>query len=560
MPELFCPKQGWNPNRSDAYTEATINEFESKLKELFRAHRPRLHTNNLTQHLRTVLQTLRDDKSIVIFSCDKNLGPAIIERERYIELAWHDHLHDTSTYQRLSDQEFALAQKNTKGLIESFISQLDATTETKQEAEFLRRRLQRDTRTSQLYLMAKVHKKPPLKTRPIISCCGSPLSGLAQWTNVKLQPAFKGLPSFTRDSEDLLQKLRNLGPLPRHAKLFTADAIGMYTNIHTQRGISAVRNYLSLFDKHARYSGREIDLICSALEIVMENNLFQFGDTNWLQLQGTAMGTDPAPPFASIYYGNHEATKILPNFQHCLPFYKRFIDDIFGVWTGSDDEWEAFKASLNVDILEWDCSKRSKSVIFLDLVISISENSTIVTRLYEKPMNLHLYIPSRSAHPKSVLKGLIIGQVRRFRLRNTYFSDFKTCVINFFGHLRDRGYSNEQLQPLFIDALERLNLRSSALPTTRKAKSTDQATTILVVPYHPSNVPTRYVHQAYNSTLRKLHGHRPTPLGTIASKRLIIAHKRPKNLGNILTRSTLPSFPNQVEVSDVLNRRELDHD
>jgi len=71
MPELFCPKQGWNPNRSDAYTEVTINEFESKLKELFRAHRPRLRTNNLTRHLWTVLQTLRDDHSIVILAATR---------------------------------------------------------------------------------------------------------------------------------------------------------------------------------------------------------------------------------------------------------------------------------------------------------------------------------------------------------------------------------------------------------------------------------------------------------------------------------------------------------
>jgi hypothetical protein len=34
-------------------------------------------------------------------------------------------------------------------------------------------------------------------------------------------------------------------------------------------------------------------IIC-ALEIVMRNNLFKFGDTYWLQITGTAMGTPPA--------------------------------------------------------------------------------------------------------------------------------------------------------------------------------------------------------------------------------------------------------------------------
>jgi hypothetical protein len=43
-----------------------------------------------------------------------------------------------------------------------------------------------------------------------------------------------------------------------------------------------------------------VEPIIVALDIVMRNNLFQFGDIYWLQKTGTAMGTPPAPMYATL--------------------------------------------------------------------------------------------------------------------------------------------------------------------------------------------------------------------------------------------------------------------
>jgi hypothetical protein len=47
----------------------------------------------------------------------------------------------------------------------------------------------------------------------------------------------------------------------------------------------------------------------------MNNNIFMFGDTFWLQTSGTAMGTPVACSYATTSYGNHENIHILPNFN-----------------------------------------------------------------------------------------------------------------------------------------------------------------------------------------------------------------------------------------------------
>ena len=84
----------------------------------------------------------------------------------------------------------------------------------------------------------------------------------------------------------------------------------------------------------------------------MLNNIFSFGDMTFKQLNGTAMGTPPAPLYATIYYGLHEK-HFLPKHKKHVIFYKQFIDDVFGIWLPHPNPqnnarlWEEIKDSMN---------------------------------------------------------------------------------------------------------------------------------------------------------------------------------------------------------------------
>jgi hypothetical protein len=147
----------------------------------------------------------------------------------------------------------------------------------------------------------------------------------------------------------------------------------------------------------------------------------------------------PGCVYATLYFGIWEL-KIVPFFQANLPFYRRYIDEVFGIWEHHPDPiidqqtWMAFQASMDLyGKLNWEFSKCIKHTHFLDLDLDLQLTPAgIKTKLFEKKMNLYLYLPLHSTHPPSVLRGLIIGMIKCIFQLTTIFSNKETSVITFF--------------------------------------------------------------------------------------------------------------------------------
>ena len=82
------------------------------------------------------------------------------------------------------------------------------------------------------------------------------------------------------------------------------------------------------------------------LETILKNNSPSFMDKHFLQLVGTAMGTKAAPPYANLFMGRHEET-IREAFIWAIPFWKRFIDDIFLIFLGTTKQLQSMKDFMN---------------------------------------------------------------------------------------------------------------------------------------------------------------------------------------------------------------------
>ena len=278
----------------------------------------------------------------------------------------------------------------------------------------------------------------------------------------------------------------------------------------------------------------------------MTNNFFSFGDTTWHQQTGTAMGTPPAPPYATIYFAIREET-LLEHFAANLFLYRRFIDDVLGAWTitdpATDDAtWERFQQAMNDDDfeIEWDINARTRRVNFMDLTITLDDNNRFSTTLFEKALNLHLYIPPHSAHPPGVLNGLVMGMLYRINTLCTDSTDIEQKTRQFFRRLRARGYQSDKLLPLFRKAIARF--ADSGETQQFSPSATDPTQQIFFhVRYHPNDPPSRELQRTWRETIAKpaytrpfaaVRNHAGQPINI---DRMIVCYSRPSNLGNLLS-------------------------
>ena len=260
-------------------------------------------TNLLSTQLATLLY-IRKRHDLIVWKTDKNLGPAIIERDEYIRHALTDHLLDSVTYQPLTQTQahgqVATITKLILQLVNKYLDPRDSY------AIFLKRSLNVTDPYAYFYIMAKIHKTPWV-TCPIVSVSGSISHGLGCWVDIQLQAICKHISYVICSSTDLSNHLQSLPPQALTSRLFTMDATSMYTNIDTHHAFNVIEHFLRIQQPDICKQGSiSIDALIAGLQIIMTHKFFKFGETFWVQLTGTAMGTPPAPMDATLAFAIHE--------------------------------------------------------------------------------------------------------------------------------------------------------------------------------------------------------------------------------------------------------------
>jgi hypothetical protein len=454
IPRLFIRSDWVPPIRMVNYNlQLRVNNFIKKIHSTFIKKRSR---SNMLPYQRKILSELQQSKTHVIINADKNLGPCIIERKQYIMRALNDHLLDNTTYKQLTlpqaKQHIQTIENRLSQFLEYYGRKLDSS-----DIKYLKKTADVKDHFPKFYVTAKVHKTP-WKTRPIVSVCGSILDGMGRWVDKILQPFFNATTSAIRSSTTLKDALLELGPLPPNARFFTADAVSMYTNIDTNHALQVIEKFIR---DHPQYTTiHERNAVIEGLNLIMRNNVFQFGNTYWHQQNGTAMGVSPSCMYATLYFATYEQT-LIEKYPE-LKIYKRYIDDVIGIWiprtTNDEIRWHTYQQEMNnFGRLRWELSQRLVTINFLDLTLNINHQGIISTKLFEKPENLYLYLPAQSAHPFSNLKGLIHGMVYRTIRLTSNKTDQAVELQNIVRQLVARGYNQSFLVKVINQTYCRIN-------------------------------------------------------------------------------------------------------
>jgi hypothetical protein len=319
--------------------------------------------------------------------------------------------------------------------------------------------------------------------------------------------------------------------------LFQLDVVSLYPSIDITHALEKIYPVLKTWPA---FSTEDSEFIFDLLVWVLRNNWVEFNGRTWLQTKGVAMGTPVAVVFSCLYMMCLETdyqTECSTLDKPWPVFFRRFIDDGMGVWTGSRQALEAWLARYNSFFpgihITWTIN--DTSIEILDIVFSkgkrFKESGLLDTCTHQKALNRYLYIPWRSYHPRHAKIAFIYGELRRYCLRKSSFTGFKNLRQLFYNRLRARGYPTAFLLHVFQKVSYRD--RESILNEARErvnSRGARRAPLVFKTQYNP-----RVAKVNLGGALKpwnlfedsRLHRHTKT----------VIAWKRSANLRNLLVRA-----------------------
>ena len=276
--------------------------------------------------------------------------------------------------------------------------------------------------------------------------------------------------------------------------LTSADVVALYPSIRLEQGMISLQWFM---DRHTDFNPTLKDLCLKLAHFVLTNNYVECKELNgtmYQQVVGTAMGTSFSVVYAIIFMIWLETPIIeAERFRSYIQLYKRFIDDLFIIWTGSVAQLCEFRKALatadsNIS-LDWTSYKSQEQAmdpiaveaheheraVFLDLDMRVKFTSVsqrfgttfkVIFRPYRKPGNAYAYIPFNSFHGRHTFRGWIIAEILRLLTHSSEIEFWQEEGMFFYHHLRARGYPRRYLQAVFAEVTwER---RSQILTRTAK--------------------------------------------------------------------------------------------
>ena len=270
--------------------ENIIDQIKLTLSQI----KPTAGRPNLPKDGMRLIHRLKNEHEVIINQADKGSTIVLLDRQTYVEEGYK-HLTDPETYTRL---ECDITDKIKQTIKTKLDNLYKSGLLTKRQYEYC---YPPEThRTSLMYFLIKLHKDPHTY-RPICSCINSVTTNISQFIDFWLKQAVVLLPSYIRDTTQLVQKLENK-TFHQDILLCTIDITNMYTNIPTDEGNRAALR--ALINLKGSKPMPDIDVLAELLDTVTQNNVFEFNGEHNLQIRGVPMGNVMAPSYSGLSWVN----------------------------------------------------------------------------------------------------------------------------------------------------------------------------------------------------------------------------------------------------------------
>ena len=231
----------------------------------------------------------------------------------------------------------------------------------------------------------------PIKGRPIVSANDCPTEKISAFVDTFLNPIVQKSKSYVKDTTDFLNLIKSIKIEHDYLIIGPLDVTSLYTQIPHNEGLEAISKALNKYRSHSQNPKNES--IVELMKLVLTCNNFQFNKINYLQIQGTAMGSKSAPSYSGCFMTDLEE-RMLEAYPLKPLIWRRYIDDIYFHWQHGEEELKKWLVHLNnfhakiKFTSEWSYD----SVTFLDTRISINrQEKCLKSDLFIKPTDSNSY-------------------------------------------------------------------------------------------------------------------------------------------------------------------------
>ncbi len=473
--KLFIEKSTFDP----VHLNQGLEPFQKAVKNTISTQPIRAPmTKNVSSEEIEALKQLSTNQDIVIKKSDKGSCICIQNKTSYIQECMSQ-LNNTTVYKRETENLTSLFNTKIHTLIDEIYNKGSISIQVANYLKIVK------PRTPLFYTLPKIHKniRPP-PGRPILSANDSPTERISAFVDHFLQMYVPLMDSYLKDTTHHIRKVESTGTLPPHTLLVTLDVKSLYTNIPQWEGLSVIHKLLN-----KKRPGNVLPTnqdILRLLQLVLTLNHFEFNDTYWTQISGVAMGSKSSPTFSNLFMEDWEEKWVYTYPLQPL-VWRRYIDDVFMIWTHNIVELKKFIDHLNSvhPTIKFTAEWSETEINFLDTTVKVSEERKLYTTLYTKPTDTHTYLHFLSAHPMHQKKCGPYSQLVRVRRICTKFEDFLTNAKKILAYYKARGYP----ETLLNEALDRASAldRTVLLIIKETPLDEDSSELILVLTHNPAN-------------------------------------------------------------------------
>ena len=420
------------------------------------------------------------DKKIFVTKADKG-GAILVMNYDDVVNAVEEDLADKNNFEPLKVDALKETAENVKKIVlqleeKGLIKEEDKTMITGlNKNDNMKRNAAYRAQPTYCYPLFKLHKlnedEIQAKTIPphrlVHAMKYGPLYRLEKWVSpylTDISTTYCG-EEFILDDNDLLGQISTInesGTLNMYNSnihLFTIDVKALYPSINPSLALQALDDaILSDLTINVNTKGAVKEMTKFILEIAF----ISYKGVDYKVKQGIPTGGSTSRQMADTFlhwmlFKHQDCLSSENRFWELILLWRRFIDDILGIWIGTTRQFTLFMIDLNTRaatfVINFDKYQIGQSVEFLDtrcyLQFDEETNSmTIQYRLFKKPTDARRYLRTDSYHPPHTFKSVPKSQMLRVIKVNSKEQQRCEDLDTLIDDMVKCGYNKEELTNL----------------------------------------------------------------------------------------------------------------